>query len=156
MRKLILLAGLPGVGKSYYAQSIQDENCHIISSDETRFAITHDYRIILEDMNIVYDKMIETANALLNNNENITVVLDSTFLDDKRRNYFLDRIRGADYIQLVMLKANIDTILTRNHKRQEEKWVPEDVIISMMERYKNPSPDNIYRYNFIKVVDVND
>ncbi len=156
MRKLILLAGLPGVGKSYYAQSIQDENCHIISSDETRFAITHDYRIILEDMNIVYDKMIETANALLNNNENITVVLDSTFLDDKRRNYFLDRIRGADYIQLVMLKANIDTILTRNHKRQEEKWVPEDVILSMMERYKDPSSDNIYRYNFIKVVYVND
>lgn len=156
MRKLILLAGLPGTGKSYYAQSIKDENCHIISSDETRFAITHDYRVILEDMNIVYDKMIETANALLNNNENITVVLDSTFLDDKRRNYFLDKIKGADYIQLVMLKANIDTILARNHKRQEEKWVPEDVILSMMERYKDPSPDNIYRYNFIKVVYVND
>ena len=156
MRKLILLAGLPGTGKSYYAKSIKDENCHIISSDETRFAITHDYRVILEDMNIVYDKMIETANALLANNENITVILDSTFLDDKRRNYFLDRIRGADYIQLVMLKANIDTILTRNHKRQEEKWVPEDVILSMMERYKDPSPDNIYRYNFIKVVYVND
>lgn len=156
MRKLILLAGLPGTGKSYYAQSIKDENCHIISSDETRFAITHDYRVILEDMNIVYDKMIETANALLNNNENITVVLDSTFLDDKRRNYFLDKIKGADYIQLVMLKANIDTILARNHKRQEEKWVQEDVILSMMERYKDPSPDNIYRYNFIKVVYVND
>ncbi len=156
MRKLILLAGLPGTGKSYYAQSIKDENCHIISSDETRFAITHDYRVILEDMNIVYDKMIETANALLNNNENITVVLDSTFLDDKRRNYFLDKIKGADYIQLVMLKANIDTILARNHKRTEEKWVPEDVILSMMERYKDPSPDNVYRYNFIKVVYVND
>lgn len=156
MRKLILLAGLPGTGKSYYAKSIKDENCHIISSDETRFAITHDYRVILEDMNIVYDKMIETANALLANNENITVILDSTFLDDKRRNYFLDRIRGADYIQLVMLKANIDTILTRNHKRQEEKWVPEEVILSMMEKYKDPSSDNIYRYNFIKVVYVND
>lgn len=156
MRKLILLAGLPGTGKSYYAQSIKDENCHIISSDETRFAITHDYRVILEDMNIVYDKMIETANALLNNNENITVVLDSTFLDDKRRNYFLDKIKGADYIQLVMLKANINTILARNHKRQEEKWVPEDVILSMMERYKDPSSDNIYRYNFIKVVYVDD
>lgn len=156
MRKLILLAGLPGTGKSYYAQSIKDENCHIISSDETRFAITHDYRVILEDMNIVYDKMIDNANELLSTNDNITIVLDSTFLDDKRRNYFLDKIRGADYIQLVMLKANIDTILTRNHKRQEEKWVPEDVIISMMERYKDPSPDNIYRYNFIKVVYVND
>lgn len=156
MRKLILLAGLPGTGKSYYAQSIKDENCHIISSDETRFAITHDYRVILEDMNIVYDKMIETANVLLTNNENITVVLDSTFLDDKRRNYFLDKIKGADYIQLVMLKANINTILARNHKRQEEKWVPEDVILSMMERYKDPSSDNIYRYNFIKVVYVND
>ena len=156
MRKLILLAGLPGTGKSYYAQSIKDENCHIISSDETRFAITHDYRVIIEDMNIVYDKMIDNANELLSTNDNITIVLDSTFLDDKRRNYFLDKIRGADYIQLVMLKANIDTILTRNHKRQEEKWVPEDVILSMMERYKDPSPDNIYRYNFIKVVYVND
>ena len=88
MRKLILLAGLPGTGKSYYAQSIKDENCHIISSDETRFTITHDYRVILDDMNVVYDKMIETANALLMSNENITVILDSTFLDDKRRNYF--------------------------------------------------------------------
>lgn len=156
MRKLILLAGLPGTGKSYYAQSIKDENCHIISSDETRFAITHDYRVILDDMNVVYDKMIETANVLLTNNENITVVLDSTFLDDKRRNYFLDKIKGADYIQLVMLKANIDTILARNHKRQEEKWVPKDVILSMMEKYKDPSSDNIYRYNFIKVVYVND
>ena len=154
MRKLILLAGLPGTGKSYYAQSIKDENCHIISSDETRFAITHDYRVILEDMNIVYDKMIDNANELLSTNDNITIVLDSTFLDDKRRNYFLDKIRGADYIQLVMLKANIDTILTRNHKRQEEKWVPEDVIISMMERYKDPSPDNIYRYNFMKKLDI--
>lgn len=156
MRKLILLAGLPGTGKSYYAQSIKDENCHIISSDETRFAITHDYRVILDDMNVVYDKMIETANVLLTNNENITVVLDSTFLDDKRRNYFLDKIKGADYIQLVMLKANINTILARNHKRQEEKWVPKDVILSMMEKYKDPSSDNIYRYNFIKVVYVND
>ena len=156
MRKLILLAGLPGTGKSYYAQSIKDENCHIISSDETRFAITHDYRVILNDMNVVYDKMIETANALLMSNENITVILDSTFLDDKRRNYFLDKIKNTDYIELIMLKANIDTILARNHKRQEEKWVPEEVILSMMEKYKDPSSDNIYRYNFIKVVYVND
>lgn len=156
MRKLILLAGLPGTGKSYYAKSIQDENCHIISSDETRFSITHDYRIILEDMNVVYDKMIDKTNELLATNDNITIVLDSTFLDDKRRNYFLDKIKGAEYIQLVMLKANIDTILRRNHKRPEEKWVPEDVILSMMERYKDPSLDNIYRYNFIKVVYVND
>ena len=156
MRKLILLAGLPGTGKSYYAQSIKDENCHIISSDETRFTITQDYRVILDDMNVVYDKMIETANALLMSNENITVILDSTFLDDKRRNYFLDKIKNTDYIELIMLKANIDIILARNHKRQEEKWVPEDVILSMMERYNDPSPDNIYRYNFIKVVYVND
>lgn len=123
MRKLILLAGLPGTGKSYYAQSIKDENCHIISSDETRFAITHDYRVILEDMNIVYDKMIDKTNELLATNDNITIVLDSTFLDDKRRNYFLDKIRGADYIQLVMLKANIDTILARNHKRQTVEMI---------------------------------
>lgn len=37
---------------------------YIISSDEVRFQFTHDYRKLLSDMNIVYNKMIEMANEL--------------------------------------------------------------------------------------------
>jgi tRNA uridine 5-carbamoylmethylation protein Kti12 len=103
-------------------------------------------------MMLVYDKMIEEANKVfLNSNQ--TVVLDSTFLDEARRTYFLDRIKGQDYTELVLLHASIETILMRNHKRIKSKWVPEEVIKEMMTRYKEPANEEKLRYNKIINID---
>lgn len=158
MKRLIILAGIPGTGKSYFAKKqLKGDNLHIISSDEIRFQITHDYRKILPDMFVVYNKMIELANQLLASNEDITVVLDSTFLTDERRNYFLDRIQNADTIELILLKVhNEKLIFVRNHRRLRAKWVPEDVLVDMMKKYSFPSDENLKRYTSIRVVYTDD
>lgn len=158
MRKLIILAGIPGTGKSFFAKrELKEKNMIIISSDEVRFQITHDYRKILSDMNVVYNRMIELANEQLEKNENITVVLDSTFLTDERRNYFLDRIKNVDSVELILLKVhNERMIFVRNHQRIRAKWVPEDVLVDMMKKYSFPSDDNLKRYSAIRVVYTDD
>ena len=158
MKRLIILAGIPGTGKSYFAKrELKGNNLHIISSDEIRFQITHDYRKILPDMYVVYNKMIELAYQLLAENEDITVVLDSTFLTDERRNYFLDRIQNADTIELILLKVhNEKLIFVRNHRRLRAKWVPEDVLVDMMKKYSFPSDENLKRYTSIRVVYTDD
>ena len=101
--------------------------------------------------------MIELANQLLADNEDITVVLDSTFLTDERRNYFLDRIQNADTIELILLKVhNEKLIFVRNHRRLRAKWVPEDVLVDMMKKYSFPSDENLKRYTSIRVVYTDD
>ncbi len=152
MNKLIILAGLPGTGKSFYEKNNIKEDHITISSDEIRIKLTGSYDKMLPNMNLVYDKMIEEANkAFLNSNQ--TVVLDSTFLDEARRTYFLDRIKGQDYTELVLLHASIETVLMRNHKRIKSKWVPEEVIKEMMTRYKEPANEEKLRYNKIINID---
>lgn len=152
MNKLIILSGLPGTGKSHYEKNYIKEAHTTISSDEIRIKITGSYDIMCPDMSVVYNKMIDETNELFSKGNN-TVVLDSTFLDSKRRLYFLDKIKNADYIELVMLHVSLETILMRNHKRIKSKWVPEEVIKEMATRYKRPDEIEEKRYNIIKEID---
>ena len=153
MKRLIIIAGLPGTGKSTFSNTYFKNNSIIISSDEIRFKHTGDYSVLLNDMSIVYKEMCALANEAFLKNENIDVILDSTMLNDERRNFFLDRIKGQDETLLYLLKVrDINTILERNKKRPKDKWVPEDIIYSMNSNYKLPSEDNKKRYN--KIVEV--
>ena len=158
MRKIIMLAGIGGIGKSTYAKTLKvDNNIHIISSDEIRVKLTGAYNKLLDNMNIVYDKMIENANNLLECNDKITIILDSTFLDDTRRNYFISRLKNYDNLELHMLKVHDEKIIyERNKKRTKEKWIPEDVIASMIKKYSYPSSKNISKYSMIKEVFVDE
>ena len=158
MKKIIMLAGIGGTGKSYYAKNLKIPGLvKIISSDEIRYSITKSYSIILDNMMIVYDEMIETCNKLLNENKDITIILDSTFLNDERRNYFIDHLKNYDELELHMLKVHDEkTIYERNKKRMREKRIPEDVIASMIKKYAYPSKENISKYTLIKEVFVDE
>ena len=149
-----MLAGIGGTGKSTYARSLNlDGITKIVSSDEIRYSITGAYNILLDDMNIVYNKMIETANKYLREYDDINVILDSTFLDDNRRNYFIDRLEGYEKLDLIMLKAHDNSIIfKRNHMRIKEKWVPLEVLEKMIKKYQNPSEEYINRYSSIREV----
>jgi predicted kinase len=151
MKKIIMLAGLPGTGKSFYARKYLKDSI-IISSDEIRKEYTKSYSIMLKDMNIVYDEMIKRTNRLLNQNQDITITLDSTFLCDSRRTYFLDKLIGYDYIELIMLKVSLETAFKRNKQRDKTKWVDESIIRKMYERYSYPQKEIQKRFNNIKEI----
>ena len=154
MRKLVILAGIPGTGKSTFAKNyFKDGKVVILSSDEIRVKHTGSYSKLLEDMNIVYREIIDEANKLFLENDNITVIIDSTCLTDERRNLFADNIKNYDYLSLFLLKTNnLSTIFKRNKMRIQDKWVPEEVIIDMMEMYRNPTKENVDKYDEIKEI----
>lgn len=149
MNTLVLLSGVAGSGKSSFAKEYF-KDAKVISSDEIRYSLTSSYNILLKDMNIVYDKMIEETNDLFKSNKDITIVLDSTFLDDSRREYFLSRIRGQDKTILIMLRVPLEEIIRRNKNRKEDKVVPEQVIREMYSRFSYPKQENISHYDEIK------
>lgn len=149
MNTLVLLSGVAGSGKSRFAKEYF-KDAKIISSDEIRYSLTSSYHVLLKDMNIVYDKMIEETNDLFKSNKDLTIVLDSTFLDDSRREYFLSRIKGQDKTILIMLKVPLEEIIRRNKNRKEDKVVPIEVIRDMYSRFSYPKKENISHYDEIK------
>ena len=154
MRKLILMGGVAGSGKSSWARRYAEShpNTHIIDTDETRKSITGSYLIFPDPVSISWDEMIRQANELLANNDDITVIIDSTFLDDERRMYFLSRLKGYDYLEHFLVKFHdYSVVYEHNTSRVKEKWVPKEVIDKMIERYKNPSPEVEKLFNKITI-----
>ncbi len=154
MRRLILMAGVPGTGKSRWATNYAQThpNTYVVDTDETRKEITGDYQIFTNPVSIAHDAMIKKANDYLATHDDCTVIIDSTFLDDERRLYFLNRLKGYDYLEHLMIKFHDYSIVyERNHQRKKEKWVPEDVIDAMIAKYKDPSPEVAERFDKITV-----
>lgn len=144
MKTLILMAGVPGTGKSTWAKRYAAEhpNTFIIDTDETRKSITGSYKIFPDPVSISWDEMIRRANEILAKEDDCTVIIDSTFLNDERRLYFLNRLKGYDRLEHFMVKFHDYSIVYQNNKnRPVDKWVPEDTIDTMIKAYQNPSPD---------------
>ena len=115
--------------------------------------MTGSYAILAPDMQDVYRAMIDEANSAFRDSDDVTIVLDSTFLDEDRRTFFLSRIKGADQIVLVaLLYHSIDTVLSRNMAREKEKRVPESVILEMAQRFSLPKGEEKKRYAAIQTV----
>jgi predicted kinase len=155
MKTCILMAGIPGSGKSTWAKNFAKShpNTFIVDTDETRKKITGSYLIFPSHMEIIFDEMIKEANeALANTKGDGYVIIDSTFLDDWRRNYYLDRLKGYDRIVLHMIKMHDYSLCyERNHQRIKEKWVPEEVMAKMIASYVDPSPAVAKRFDEITV-----
>ena len=148
MKKLIVLAGLPGSGKSTYVfNNFNNENCYHFDSDETRRKMYGTYLHFPKDMYDIYNTMIDDANKkydelVSNNQDDFTMIMDSTFLDNKRRMHYYKNLRKFDYYELIMfITRDINFNLANNKKRIKEKWVPENVIFDMVKQYEEPNDE---------------
>lgn len=161
MKKLVIVAGLPGSGKSTYLNShYNKENCYHFDSDETRKKMYGTYLHFPEDMYDIYNTMINDANLkygeLVEEGKNdFTFLMDSTFLDNYRRLYYVKHLKKFDYYELLMFKTNdINFNLANNKKRIKDKWVPEDVIFKMVDQYEEPNEEVKNIFNEIKIIRV--
>ena len=148
MKKLIVLAGLPGSGKSTYIKNnYNKENCYHFDSDETRRKMFGTYLYFPKDMYDIYNTMIDDANKkydelISQGEDDFIMIMDSTFLDNKRRMHYYNRLRKFDEYELVMfITKDINFNLANNKKRIKDKWVPEDVIFKMVDQYEEPSEE---------------
>lgn len=159
MQKLIFICGPAGIGKSSFCRSYgakhPEENVQIISSDEIRKEVCGSYRNFPpnHDLTPIYLAMCQRAKALLETGKPVTVFLDTTMLTDERRSFFLHNIPPYPETDLYLLKLHDYSIcFQRNKKRIKEKWVPDEVIQSMIEGYEDPTPEFAKRFTHVETI----
>ena len=84
---VVIVSGLPGTGKSYFALRLSQRlGAEYISSDRTRKAMDAMGKYAFEDKLNVYEEMAKTAGGYLRQGK--TVVVDATFYRHEMREIF--------------------------------------------------------------------
>jgi len=159
MKRLVLLCGVAGSGKSTYIKNHNPYNgAHILECDIYRKKVTGSFRIMPKDTyKEVYDVVIEDAKKLCEENKNIDIIIDSTFITKSRREYFVKKLPGFDSYELMIFHTSDPKInLKKNKMRDKEKWVPDDVVVEMRNKYEAPDDEEKKFYNSINVIEVTD
>jgi predicted kinase len=136
--KLILLVGIPGSGKTTYAQKYMTENgnCIHLSSDLIREELYGDASIQGEPHE-VFSLMQSRAIAALN--EGTSVVYDATNITRKDRSNIIAACPKFVKIEAHVVWAPIETCIERDASR--ERTVGQTVIDKMLKRFQPPYYD---------------
>lgn len=145
--KFIMLVGIPGSGKSTYAQDFKRfYDCSIISSDAIREEIFGD-ATIQNNPDIIFKIMKERTLESLD--KGVDVIYDATNISRKYRLQILRDIPAYVSKQCHIIWAPIEVCKARNISRDHK--VPEEVIDKMLKNFQAPYFDEgwntIYIYN---------
>ena len=141
-KKVWLLSGLPGSGKSTWARQKIAENGGVwCSRDEVRFSIVKENEEYFSHEDEVFNTWIKQINKALENPEVEDVYIDATHLNDKSRNKVLNRLtKNTDIEKIinVLFLTPLETCLERNKQRSRRAVVPEEVIRNMAKTFQIP------------------
>lgn len=146
MSKIYVMVGLPGSGKSYYAENI--ENSTIFSSDKMREILYGDASI-QGDPKEVFETLYSNIETELRRNKNAIIVLDATNLNrkDRRQICEIGKRYKCEVIAMVM-RTPLSLCYLRNENR--ERVVPTEVIKKMVQKFEYP----LYAEGFHAIFDI--
>lgn len=142
-KRLFLLCGCPGCGKSTWArQQVGKYGGYHISRDEIRFALLDerggDY---FDYENEVVRTFINKINELLDNDEQcIDIYVDATHLTRSSRNQIMRQLHLNDAYKIaVWFDIPLEVCQYRNKQRTGRARVPIETVESMYNRASRPS-----------------
>ena len=157
-KTLWILCGIPGSGKSTWAESYIKEfnttyNNYIrVSRDEIRFELLDDNDDYFKHENLVWDIFIRHIRAGIVQYDN--VIADATHLDERSRNKLIKELNLHDSVKIncVFFDVPVEVCLERNNKRAGWARVPASVIRRMAVQLVKPTFNERYRYDKIYIV----
>ena len=136
--KLILLCGIPGSGKTFYAEKIKDSYSYIVhlSSDAIRKELYGD-ESIQGNPSEVFSLMQNRAIEFLNNGYD--VIYDATNITRKDRASIIAKCPKVAHIECHIVWAPIEICIERDASRK--RTVGKEVIDRMLKRFQAPYYD---------------
>jgi len=141
LKRIILMIGVPGSGKTTLAKKIAEKGFHYINADGIREEL---YGNAAEqgDKEEVFNLFFQRLDELMK--VGTDVIIDNTNLNPKQRKPILERAEQFGYsdVQLWLMDVPLDLCLVRNKSR--ERIVPEDIVSNMfMELNRSGRPKRV-------------
>jgi len=159
---IILIGGIPAIGKSYLSSKILSEYKDIYTLKYLNFDLIENinkdnylqYQQMRNDYLLKIKEILNDPNINNNNNNNskpLVIILDDNFFLKSMRkkiyNSILDKIFESKniknnikyyFLEILLKPKDLNYCLTMNKKRNNNEMIPEDIIINM---------NNIFEYN---------
>ena len=153
-KKVFLLSGPPGCGKSTWVREHMLGNDEWISRDNVRFSIVREDEEYFSHEDEVFDTFINYINQTLEDPNVENVFIDATHVNFKSRHNTLSRVRKNNISELNCVCFNIPvaTCIKRNAGREGRARVPDVAIYNMFKSYNYPTK----KENFTHVYEVDE
>lgn len=159
MKKLIILCGIPGAGKSTFIKNHQkffETNIKVVSRDEIRFSLVKENEEYFSKEKEVWTKYVNDIKESLEKNE--TTIADATHLNPTSRLKLINAL-GSNLKEIevipVVLKVGYELAAVQNENRiGTRSYVPPAVIRNMSKNFVMPSFEE-YDYKAIYIYEPN-
>ena len=149
-KNLILFAGIPASGKSFWAKHNLTNNDLYVSRDEVRFSIVKEDEEYFSHETKVFNYFVSEIQKGLYSGK--TVYADATHINWASRNKLLKNLNLKDVnVSIYVFKTPLNVCLDRNEERIGRTKVPREVIIRMSRQFVMPEKDP-YDYKEIKYI----
>lgn len=158
-KKLFLMSGCPGSGKSTFAKmNINKDNTLYVSRDEIRFGIVSEDEPYFSKENQVFNKFIQQITDGLNQGYN--VIADATHLNEKSRAKLLFKLGPVlidTTIIIIFMQIPLRICVERNLQRKGTRaYVPYGDLCRMYQNLKKPTYTECHGIiDLIYTVDIN-
>lgn len=147
-KRLILMCGIPGAGKSTFIKNHIASDGIIISRDAIRFDMLKSNEDYFSKENEVWDEYVKALKKAIKCEWYTDVVADATHLNARARNKILNAISDVlNEVEVYVLYVDVDleTALKQNSQRTGRALVPESAIKNMYASLQIPNKAEGYR-----------
>lgn len=140
-KRLFMMVGAPGTGKSTFVLNNLKEGFVWISRDAIRYALLEEGDDYFAKERQVFNEFILKINEAILWDEYSHIIVDATHLNKKSREKVLKRLTKVDEIRAMVMTTPLEVALIRNARRTGKERVPDDVIKSMYNSFELPTKE---------------